>query len=281
MKHRMAPVPGDFLNSRASGSVVEAWVAFDRRSPRKSASALRLRRVGRVSSKAERAAFQRGEGLLIGRDADTGRLLRYDGPAHLITLAPTRAGKGVGTIVPNLLTANRSVLVIDPKGENARITAQARRKFGAVHVLDPFGVTGLPGAAYNPLDRLTPDSLDLGEDAAALAEALVMDPPGQTTASLPRFLAPGLCGGEHGKSALAPPSCVADARSAPRSLPAATPHHQRSRSKGRPFCRLVPSQHLRRSCARRLASSDHQRQEGISAALTLLPSRASLQHQAA
>ena len=48
MKHSMAPVPGDFLNSRASGSVVEAWVAFDRRSPRKSTSALRLRRVGRV-----------------------------------------------------------------------------------------------------------------------------------------------------------------------------------------------------------------------------------------
>ncbi|MFH5776941.1 type IV secretory system conjugative DNA transfer family protein [Paracoccus sp. NGMCC 1.201697] len=135
----------------------------------------------RFSSKAERAALQRGDGLLIGRDADSGRLLRYDGPAHLITLAPTRAGKGVGTIIPNLLTANRPVLVIDPKGENARITAAARQKFGAVHVLDPFGVTGLPGAAYNPLDRLTAESPDLGEDAAALAEALVMDPPGQVS----------------------------------------------------------------------------------------------------
>lgn len=135
----------------------------------------------RFSSRAERAALQRGDGLLIGRDADTGRLLRYDGPAHLITLAPTRAGKGVGTIIPNLLTANRPVLVIDPKGENARITAAARQKFGTVHVLDPFGVTGLPGATYNPLDRLTADSPDLGEDAAALAEALVMDPPGQVS----------------------------------------------------------------------------------------------------
>ena len=135
----------------------------------------------RFSSKAERAALQRGDGLLIGRDAETNRLLRYDGPAHLITLAPTRAGKGVGTIIPNLLTANRPMLVIDPKGENARITAAARQKFGAVQVLDPFGVTGLPGAAYNPLDRLTADSPDLGEDAAALAEALVMDPPGQVS----------------------------------------------------------------------------------------------------
>ena len=120
-------------------------------------------------------------GLLIGRNPHTGRLLRYDGPAHLITLAPTRAGKGVGTVIPNLLSAERSVLVIDPKGENARIAGEARQRFGTVHVLDPFEVSGMPSAAYNPLDRLTPDSLDLGEDAASLTEALVMDPPGQVT----------------------------------------------------------------------------------------------------
>jgi type IV secretion system protein VirD4 len=68
--------------------------------------------------------------------------LRYDGPAHLLTMAPTRTGKGVGTIIPNLLTADRSVICIDPKGENARIAGRARQKFGPVHVLDPFGVTG-------------------------------------------------------------------------------------------------------------------------------------------
>ena len=39
---------------------------------------------------------QQDAGLLIGRNPHTGRLLRYDGPTHLITLAPTRAGKGVG-----------------------------------------------------------------------------------------------------------------------------------------------------------------------------------------
>lgn len=135
----------------------------------------------RLSSRQERAALQRGEGLLIGRDAGNDRLLRYDGPAHLLTLAPTRAGKGVGTIIPNLLTAKRSVLVIDPKGENARITVRARSGLGPVHVFDPFAVTGLPTAACNPLDRLQRGSPDLGEDAAALAEALVMDPPGQVS----------------------------------------------------------------------------------------------------
>ena len=84
-------------------------------------------------------------------------------------------------MIPNLLAAERSVLVIDPKGENARIAGEARQRFGTVHVLDPFEVSGHPSAAYNPLDRLTPDSLDLGEDAASLTEALVMDPPGQVT----------------------------------------------------------------------------------------------------
>ena len=131
--------------------------------------------------KLERSKGQDDVGLLIGRNPHTGRLLRYDGPAHLITLAPTRAGKGVGTVIPNLLAAERSVLVIDPKGENARIAGEARRRFGTVHVLDPFEVSGHPSSAYNPLDRLTPDSLDLGEDAASLTEALVMDPPGQVT----------------------------------------------------------------------------------------------------
>ena len=107
--------------------------------------------------------------------------MTYHGPAHLLTLAPTRSGKGVGTVIPNLLLPLRSVLVIDPKGENARITGQARSEIGPVHVLDPFGLTGFPSAAYNPLDGLTADSLDLGEDAATLAEALVMDPPGRRT----------------------------------------------------------------------------------------------------
>ncbi|SHF68351.1 type IV secretion system protein VirD4 [Litoreibacter ascidiaceicola] len=135
----------------------------------------------RFASRKELKKLQGGDGLLIGRNPGTGRLLRYDGPAHLITLAPTRAGKGVGTVIPNLLAVDRSVLVIDPKGENARIAGEARRRFGTVHVLDPFEVSGQPSAAYNPLDRLTPDSLDLGEDAASLTEALVMDPPGQVT----------------------------------------------------------------------------------------------------
>ena len=120
-------------------------------------------------------------GLLIGRDCRTGQPLRYDGPAHLLTMAPTRTGKGVGTIIPNLLTADRALVCIDPKGENARIAGRARNRFGPVHVLDPFGVTGRPSAAFNPLAQLDPGHPDVAEDAASLADALVYDPPGEVS----------------------------------------------------------------------------------------------------
>jgi type IV secretion system protein VirD4 len=133
----------------------------------------------RFATNQEVAPLTRSDtGLLIGRDGKTGKLMRYDGPAHLLTMAPTRTGKGVGTIIPNLLTADRSLICIDPKGENAKIAGRARQQFGPVHVLDPFGVTGLASAAFNPLDTLDPASLDVAEDASTLADALVFDEPG-------------------------------------------------------------------------------------------------------
>ena len=93
----------------------------------------------RFSGRADVNALAKNSGdLLIGRDT-FGRLLRYDGSAHLLTIAPTRSGKGVGTIIPNLLTANRSVICIDPKGENARVTLRQRETFGAV-LADPWTV---------------------------------------------------------------------------------------------------------------------------------------------
>ena len=122
---------------------------------------------------------QNKAGLLLGRDIESGKLLRYAGPSNLLTMAPTRTGKGVGTIIPNLLTLDRAVICIDPKGENARIAARARERFGPVHILDPFGVTGRPSAAFNPLAGLDPHSLDVAEEAATLADALVYDAPGE------------------------------------------------------------------------------------------------------
>ena len=133
----------------------------------------------RFATDREARPLARDDGLLIGRDRKSGKLLRYAGPAHLLTIAPTRTGKGVGTIIPNLLDYPGSVICIDPKGENARITARHRARFGPVHVLDPFGVTGIGAAAFNPLDRIDPGGLDLADDCMTLADALVYDAPGE------------------------------------------------------------------------------------------------------
>lgn len=127
-----------------------------------------------------RSSLGGAKGLIVGR-ASQGWLMRYDGPAHLLTIAPTRSGKGVGAILPNLLTANRSVICVDPKGENARITSRARRQFGPVHVLDPFEISGQPVSRFNPLAGLSEGSLDLADDAALIADAIVYDPPHQVS----------------------------------------------------------------------------------------------------
>ena len=96
----------------------------------------------------------KSSGLLIGKDQKTNQFLYYDGPGHLLTIAASRSGKGVGSIIPNLLKANRSILCVDPKGENAKIASRTRANFGKVFTLDPFGVLGADTASSIPLMRL-------------------------------------------------------------------------------------------------------------------------------
>lgn len=69
----------------------------------------------RFATAGEAQALNDDHGLLIGRDVKTGKPMRYAGPAHLLTIAPTRTGKGVGTIIPNLLEYPFAVVCIDPK----------------------------------------------------------------------------------------------------------------------------------------------------------------------
>lgn len=106
---------------------------------------------------------------------------------HLLTIAGSRAGKGTSAIVPNLLMYPGSVLVIDPKGENATLTAERRGKGtnipdgGLGHdvfVIDPFGVADVAEsyrAGFNPLDNLDPASDDFIDECDAIADALVVE----------------------------------------------------------------------------------------------------------
>ena len=115
----------------------------------------------------------RGErGLLLGREGQ--RLLRFSGEGHVLTVAPTRAGKGVSAVIPNLLDYRGAVLVTDPKGENYAVTATWREALGhTVHAFDPFGVVQ-GEATYNPLDLIDATSADAIDDARLLADMLVL-----------------------------------------------------------------------------------------------------------
>lgn len=109
------------------------------------------------------------------RSPDSGYLdpILLAGEGHLMTIAPTGAGKGTGCIIPALLRYPGAVIVVDPKGENVAITARRRREMGqAVIVIDPMGVTDEASDTLNPLDAIDIASADAVDEVAVLAQAL-------------------------------------------------------------------------------------------------------------
>ncbi|AYG95627.1 type IV secretory system conjugative DNA transfer family protein [Brevundimonas naejangsanensis] len=137
-------------------AVMAAAVALNRRRP--------LHGAARWANGAEiaRARLRAASGIVIGQAR--GRPLVFDGPEHVLLHAPTRTGKGVGVVIPNLLTWPGSVVVLDVKQENWTATAGYRARSGQTvwrfDPLDPRGRT----ARYNPLghiDRRNPvETLD-------------------------------------------------------------------------------------------------------------------------
>jgi type IV secretory pathway TraG/TraD family ATPase VirD4 len=115
-----------------------------------------------------------------GRDLPLG----YRDDRHVCLVSGTRGGKGTTSIVNSLLLWPGSVCVIDPKGENASITAQRRGRgtrfvpgLGqAVHVLDPFGSAQVDAALrsrFNPLDALDPNHKECINQSLRIADAIV------------------------------------------------------------------------------------------------------------
>lgn len=129
----------------------------------------------------EQAGLLSNNGIYLGHYQElSNEGLWFDGDGHLITVAASGAGKGVCSVIPNLLTWEGSVVCNDPKGENAAVTARRRREMGQeVHVLNPWGLHSgppwdLPCSAFNPLDWLDINSEDVGDDAAMMANTLVL-----------------------------------------------------------------------------------------------------------
>jgi len=106
---------------------------------------------------------------------ETLKPILHKGPGHLMTIASTGAGKGVGCIIPALLRHKGPVVVIDPKGENYAVTARARREMGQqVVLLDPFQVAGESESdCLNPLDLILKFEGGEIEQCKMLAEMIV------------------------------------------------------------------------------------------------------------
>lgn len=107
-----------------------------------------------------RAGFRASDGIVLGKKG--GKFLTFGGSEHCIVEAPTRSGKGVGIVIPNLLSWQESVVVLDVKRENWDATAGFRKKYGqAVYLFNPTDPEGRT-ARYNPLgyiDRTDPDQV--------------------------------------------------------------------------------------------------------------------------
>lgn len=109
-----------------------------------------------------------------------GAPVTYDGERHLTMFGPNGSGKGATIEIPNLLRlgGDVSILSIDPKGQNAAVTAAYRRKVSDVLVVNPFGLhrgmyPDLESVGFNPLASLDPDSDRFYEKAKAIADALI------------------------------------------------------------------------------------------------------------
>ena len=111
------------------------------------------------------------DGVVLGKFGN--RYLRHDGPEHILCFAPTRSGKGVGVVVPTLLTWPGSSIVHDIKGENWEITSGFRATIGRVLRFDP---TNPASDAYNPLLEVRRGEWEV-RDVQNIADILV-DPEG-------------------------------------------------------------------------------------------------------
>ena len=116
--------------------------------------------------------------IWLGRDLN-GNPVGVQDDRHLFAAASNRSGKGTGLIIPNLCLWPGSTVIIDPKGENAAITAQHRANMAGHQViaLDPFDEAGLPPelvGRFNPLDMIDIESDDAIDIAGMIADAMIV-----------------------------------------------------------------------------------------------------------
>ena len=126
-----------------------------------------------TKAEAKRAGLFDPRGLFLGRLHE--RYLRHDGPEHVMAFAPTRSGKGVGLVIPTLLSWTGSAIIHDIKGENWQLTSGWRSRFSHCLLFNP---TDPRSAKYNPLMEVR-RGLNEVRDVQNIADILV-DPEGSS-----------------------------------------------------------------------------------------------------
>lgn len=129
----------------------------------------------------KQADLLKGKGVYVGAWADEKgktHYLRHDGPEHIIAFAPTRSGKGVGLVLPTLLSWTESAVVYDIKGENWALTAGWRQKYADNLVLNFDPANPCQSCSYNPLSAVRIDCERAVGDAQNIA-TIIVDPNGK------------------------------------------------------------------------------------------------------
>jgi type IV secretion system protein VirD4 len=119
----------------------------------------------------KRARLFSGSGVFLGKIGAI--YLRHDGPEHVLAFAPTRSGKGVGLVIPTLLTWPHATVIHDIKGENWQLTAGFRSTFSHCLLFNPADPRS---ARYNPLLEVRKGAWEV-RDVQNIADILV-DPEG-------------------------------------------------------------------------------------------------------
>ncbi|WP_319779085.1 type IV secretory system conjugative DNA transfer family protein [Maridesulfovibrio sp.] len=128
----------------------------------------------------QNAGLLNGSGVYVGgwQEKKILHYLRHSGPEHIMAFAPTRSGKGVGLVLPTLLSWGESSIVLDIKGENWALTSGWRKNQGhKVMKFDPTDTTA-SSARYNPLSEIRLGGPHAIPDAQNIA-SMIVDPDGK------------------------------------------------------------------------------------------------------
>ncbi|WP_306852433.1 type IV secretory system conjugative DNA transfer family protein [Luteibacter jiangsuensis] len=113
------------------------------------------------------------DGIVVGKFGK--KLIRLSGQQFVILAAPTRSGKGVGVVIPNLLEYQGSVVVLDIKQENFDLTSGWRKSQGQdIYLFNPFAEDRRTHR-WNPLHYVSADPAFRISDIQSIAAMLYPD----------------------------------------------------------------------------------------------------------